>query len=101
MGSELSEKSLVGEGTSSVDAARKQHRSKVDPSAGGFGEAAGDECGPTGLMVCAESASNVCVEVFVEEDAISPVRIGGVSHVVTEAGAETLFVEREDGGQPA
>lgn len=43
--------------------------------AGGFGEAACDEGGPTGLVVCAESAADFGVEVFVEEDAIAPVGV--------------------------
>lgn len=67
-------------------------------SAGGFGEAARDEGGPARLMVCAEAATDVRVEVFVEQHAISPMGVGGIASIVAEAGAKSFFVKGEDSG---
>lgn len=50
-------------------------------------------------MICPEPASDLRVEVFMEEDAIAPVWVGGVADVVAEAGAKALFIQGEEGGQ--
>jgi hypothetical protein len=52
----------------------------------------GNDCGPTGLVVSAATAPGLPVKIFVEQDQLSPVRIGGVLQVLTVARASALAV---------
>src|SRR5260370_26265438 len=66
------------------------------PLAGGLFDAAHDERRPTRLVRSAEPAPAVAVEVFVEPEHLSPVRILGESRVGTEAGAKAIRIRQEE-----
>src|SRR5271166_6599640 len=56
----------------------------------------GDDAGPAGLMAGAKARSGVAVEVLVEENMISPVRIGLELIRVGEGGTAAILVAKED-----
>src|SRR5262245_57272195 len=64
-------------------------------------DAAKRQRGPAGLMARTDAAARLAVEIFVEENQILPMRIGGVSLVATMARAPAVGAPQEDGREPA
>src|SRR5881628_1167109 len=56
--------------------------------------------GPAGLVARAEPAAGVSVKVFVEQQQILPVRVGGEPPVLAVTGTASLTVRQEDARQP-
>src|SRR5262245_22134088 len=54
-----------------------------------------DKGRPTGLMTCANTAPRIAVEVFVVEWEVAPVRIAGISLVISVARAPTRSVRQK------
>lgn len=66
-----------------------------------MGEAAHDQGGPAGLVGGTAAASGFTVKVFVEQQEVFPMRIGGVLGVRAVAGALALEICEEKGGVAA
>ncbi len=60
----------------------------------------GDEAAPAGLMRCAHAAPVVAVKVFVEEDVVLEVRVGGELRVILQHGALTVLAFQEQPREP-
>ena len=58
-----------------------------------------DQGGSVGLVPCAAAAAGVAVEVFMVEQQVAPMRIGGVTAFITVTGTAALGVGQEKGGQ--
>ena len=52
-------------------------------------------------MARAEAAAGFAVEVFVKQNQVSPMRVGGVFLDLAMAGPRAVFVRQESAGQPA
>ncbi len=63
----------------------------VDQFFATFADQSDDECGPARLVRCAEAFSGFCVEIFVKQQEILPVRDVAVACCITEAGAVAIF----------
>src|SRR6266700_3683997 len=59
-----------------------------------------DEPGPSGLVRGANTAAGVAMEVFVEQDVITEVRIGLQPRMVSKLRPRAALVGKEDPGQP-
>ena len=60
----------------------------------------GDHRRPSRLMRSAETLTGVAVEVFVEEDVVTPVRILGVAGEGAVAGPRPVVIRHEQGTEP-
>ena len=56
---------------------------------------------PTGLMACAKTAAGFAVEVFVEQNEITPVRVGAVFVNFSVTRALASFIRQKDAREPA
>ena len=56
---------------------------------------------PTGLMACAKTAAGFAVEVFVEQNQITPVGVGAVFFNTSMTRALAMFIRQEDAREPA
>src|SRR5207249_3177686 len=69
------------------------------PAAAVF-EQASDQGGPAGLVACSQPAARVPVEVLIEEDVVTPVRVVRVARERAVAGPQPAFLRHEQGTEP-
>ena len=56
---------------------------------------------PTGLMACAKTAAGFAVEVFVEQNQITPAGVGAVFFNLSVTRALVIFIRQKDAREPA
>src|SRR5205085_1737960 len=61
---------------------------------------AGDQGGPAGLVTCPQAAASVPVEVFVEEDVVTPVRVIRVALEGSVTGPRPTLLRHEQRTEP-
>lgn len=61
---------------------------------------AGDEAGPAGLMACAEAGAVVAIEIFVEQDVVTPVGVLLKLRGAAVDGASSRAIFQENAMQP-